>query len=359
MLWSGILRPLRIATVTATAVLCLPSYNILAQVRTSPKPFSKDDVIRMLKGDVFPKRVEELVQERGTSFAMTEEIEKELRAAGATNELLKDLRALAPRPVGSIERATGDIGVMSGPIARNHSELEELQRRGDRNYYEFTITKSENGEKVGPIQLTLNKTDPKKSKYTLTVLVDDRTIEKRYKTAGEPVQFYVKGSSRDAPYELVVFNVDKNIVTGYLSVPKQEDITDVTSSASKLVVPTNVSPATVVMSSPIARNRTELEDPKRNGHRNYYEFTLAKSKDFKKVGPIQLRLNKTMVDKDRSLSKYTLTILCDDKTLEKKDRSEGEPVQFYVQGTPPDAPYELVVFNVDNDIVTGYLSVPK
>src|SRR5579872_4714792 len=119
-----------------------------------------------------------------------------------------------------LERTVGDMGVMSGLIARNHDDLEELKRRGDRNYYEFTITKSKNGEKVGPTQLTLNKTDPKKSKYTLTVLVDDRTIEKKDKTAGEPVQFYVKGASRLAPYEIVVFDVGKNQATGYLSTPK-------------------------------------------------------------------------------------------------------------------------------------------
>jgi hypothetical protein len=122
---------------------------------------------------------------------------------------------------GKLERANGDMGVMSGLIARNHDDLEELKRRGDRNYYEFTLTRSKNGQKVGPTQLTLTKTDPKKSKYTLTVLVDDRTIEKKDKTAGEPVQFYVKGASRMAPYEIVVFDVGKNQATGYLATPKE------------------------------------------------------------------------------------------------------------------------------------------
>jgi hypothetical protein len=70
------------------------------------------------------------------------------------------------------------------------------------------------------VQVALTKTDQKKSKYTMTVFVDDRSIEKRDKTAGEPVQFYVKGSSRMAPYELVVFDVGKNEVNGYLSTPK-------------------------------------------------------------------------------------------------------------------------------------------
>jgi hypothetical protein len=139
---------------------------------------------------------------------------------------------------GKLERATGDMGVMSGLIARNHDDLEDLKRRGDRNYYEFTLTKSKNGQKVGPTQLTLNKTDPKKSKYTLTVLVDDRTIEKKDKTAGEPVQFYVKGASRMSPFEIVVFDVSKNQATGYLSTPKDAGATAAPAAAAPAATPT-------------------------------------------------------------------------------------------------------------------------
>src|SRR5215467_9402849 len=121
---------------------------------------------------------------------------------------------------GKLDRATGDMGVMSGLIARNHDDLEDLKRRGERNYYEFTIPKAKSAQRVGPVQIALNKVDQKKSKYTMTVYADDKSIEKRDKTAGEPVQFYVKGSSRMSPYELVVFDVGKNQITGYLSTPK-------------------------------------------------------------------------------------------------------------------------------------------
>jgi hypothetical protein len=119
-----------------------------------------------------------------------------------------------------LERASGDMGVMSGLIARNHDDLEELKRRGDRNYYEFTLQKAKTPQRVGPVQMALNKTDQKKSKYTMTVLADDKSIEKKDKTAGEPVQFYVKGTARQTPYEIVVFDVGKNQITGYLSTPK-------------------------------------------------------------------------------------------------------------------------------------------
>lgn len=121
---------------------------------------------------------------------------------------------------GKLERATGDMGVMSGLIAHNRDDLEELRRRGDRNYYEFTIQKSKTPQRIGPVQMSLNKADQKKERYTVTVIADDRSIEKRDKTAGEPVQFYMKGASRMAPYEIVVFDVRKNQIAGYLSTPK-------------------------------------------------------------------------------------------------------------------------------------------
>ena len=121
---------------------------------------------------------------------------------------------------GKLYRATGDMGVMSGLIARNHDDVEELKRRGDRNYFEFTIQRAKTPQHVGPVAIALNKTDSKKSKYTITVLADDKSIEKKDRTAGEPVQFYVKGTGRSSPYEIVVFDVNKNTITGYLSTPK-------------------------------------------------------------------------------------------------------------------------------------------
>src|SRR5207245_2024713 len=105
---------------------------------------------------------------------------------------------------GKLERSMGDMNVMSGLIAHNRDDLEDLRRRGDRNYYEFTLQKSKKAQRVGPVQMSLNRTDAKKSKYTITVIADDKTIEKKDKTCGEPVQFYVKGRARMAPYGTVV-----------------------------------------------------------------------------------------------------------------------------------------------------------
>ena len=112
----------------------------------------------------------------------------------------------------------GDLGVQSGLIARNQEELDQLKRSGERNIFELHLSKSKTPTHVGPIQVTLTKTDPKKFKYTLMVVADDKTIEKKDKTADEPVQFYIKGATK--PYEIVVFDVTKDKVNGYLSTPK-------------------------------------------------------------------------------------------------------------------------------------------
>jgi hypothetical protein len=119
-----------------------------------------------------------------------------------------------------LQSTIGDMGVQSGLIARNHDEVEELKRMGERNIFEFKLDKSKQMQRIGPVQVSLEKVDVKRFKYTLEVLADDKKIEKRDKTANEPVQFYVRGER--APYEIVVFDVGKNSVGGYLSTPKEK-----------------------------------------------------------------------------------------------------------------------------------------
>ena len=118
-----------------------------------------------------------------------------------------------------LKSALGDLGVQSGLIARNHDELLELRRRGERNYFEFNLTKEKNPRKIGDISIRLTKSDAKKNRYTLEVLAEDKRFEKKDKTVNEPVQFYVN-KGRGIPYEIVVNQVDKDRVVGYLATPK-------------------------------------------------------------------------------------------------------------------------------------------
>jgi predicted Holliday junction resolvase-like endonuclease len=117
-----------------------------------------------------------------------------------------------------LQSAVGDLGVQSGLIANTRSDLEVLKHKGDRNYYEFTLLKGAKPQPVSTVSLQLKKTDPKKAKYTLNVTSDDKTIEKKDRNASEPIQFY---SGRDhLLFELVIWTVEKDKATGYLSTPK-------------------------------------------------------------------------------------------------------------------------------------------
>jgi len=115
--------------------------------------------------------------------------------------------------------AVGDISGQSTLIARNQEEVEELKRLNERNIFDFTITKSKQPSKVGPIQIKLERTDAKHYKYTMTVIADDRAVPKNDKTVDEPVQFRVSGAS--GLYEIVVFDIGKDSIKGYLSTPKE------------------------------------------------------------------------------------------------------------------------------------------
>jgi chromosome segregation ATPase len=117
-----------------------------------------------------------------------------------------------------LQRVMGDAGVMSGLIATNHTELEELKHKGDRNYFEFTLQKGAAPTLLATVKLQLKKVDIKHSRYTLDVSADDKNIEKKDKNLDEPVQFYT--GKDPVLFELVVNNIDKNKISGYLSTPK-------------------------------------------------------------------------------------------------------------------------------------------
>ena len=121
-----------------------------------------------------------------------------------------------------LESTIGDLGMQSGLIAKTRDDLEVLKHKGDRNYYEFTLMKGAKPQPVATVSLQLKKADSKRGKYTMNVTSDDRTIEKKDRNMNEPIQFY---SGRDhLLYELVVWTIDKNKVTGYLSTPKSAPV---------------------------------------------------------------------------------------------------------------------------------------
>lgn len=115
-----------------------------------------------------------------------------------------------------LKKVSGDLGVTSGYVATNGKELAELKRRGERNYVEFHLSRTKDFQKVGDISMQLKKVDPKKNRFTVDVMADDKKTEKKDRYINEPLQFYVSKSL----YELVVNSVGKDTIAGYLSTPK-------------------------------------------------------------------------------------------------------------------------------------------
>lgn len=111
---------------------------------------------------------------------------------------------------------------LTAAVAKNASELDVLRRKGERDYYEFTIPKRDQVTKVEDIRVVLKKTDPKKGKFNVDILVDDNRLEKKDRNVNEPLQFLV-GKNR-LRYELVVNWIQKDQAGGYLSIPKDKSL---------------------------------------------------------------------------------------------------------------------------------------
>jgi hypothetical protein len=114
-----------------------------------------------------------------------------------------------------LKMARSELGTL---IARNHEDVEQLRRLGERDYIEFTIDSKNKPQKVGAFVVELKGTNPTKKRFTVALVVDDSRIEKKNLPVDEPI-FFHQGTDR-RPLELVVNSVAKDKVTGYISVPK-------------------------------------------------------------------------------------------------------------------------------------------
>lgn len=117
-----------------------------------------------------------------------------------------------------LHAAIGDLGVQSGLIAKNREELDYLKGLGNRNYFEFTLHKGKPPVSISTVKLQLRKADVKHSRYTLEVTADDKKLEKKNRDLDEPLQFYT--GKQPTLYEIVINEIGKNEVSGYLSTPK-------------------------------------------------------------------------------------------------------------------------------------------
>ncbi len=126
------------------------------------------------------------------------------------------------KTVADLKRASGDLDGHSVLIATNGKELAALRALGERTFIEFTIHKSKQPQKVGEVMVLLKHVDPKKNRYTIDLTADDKTVEKRDRGVNEPIQFMTARAKQ--PYELIVNDVKKDTIGGYLSVPKVQNV---------------------------------------------------------------------------------------------------------------------------------------
>jgi outer membrane murein-binding lipoprotein Lpp len=120
---------------------------------------------------------------------------------------------------------------LNGSIGRTHDDVVALQRRGERNYYEFQLAKSKEFRRVGPLSLSLRKVNTKRKSYDLAMFVDDNQMQKKSVNLYEPV--WINLEDRPQPVQLVVNQIGKDQIQGYISEPKykKSELGDAASAA--------------------------------------------------------------------------------------------------------------------------------
>jgi hypothetical protein len=139
---------------------------------------------------------------------------------------------------GSLSSTRDDL---NGSIAKTHDELVVLQKRGERNYFEFDLTKSKQFQRFGPLTLSLRRTDAKHMNYDLTMVVDDNQLNKKRVNLYEPIWLHTE--SEGQPVQVVVNKISKNFVHGYISAPKYKPA-DLATTGAATVTPAAAHPQT-------------------------------------------------------------------------------------------------------------------
>lgn len=161
----------------------------------------------------------EISQVRETASATSSKLGEVSSEVGSVKTEVAATKGELEKTIADLKRVTGDLGMQSGLIATNSKEIAALRALGDRNIFEFNLGKTRAPQKIGDIAMQLKRTDPKKYKYTIDLVADDKKVEKKDKGVNEPVQFMVS-KAPGRPYEIIVNEVKKDVIVGYLSTPK-------------------------------------------------------------------------------------------------------------------------------------------
>jgi uncharacterized protein (DUF2141 family) len=194
------------------------------------------DKLKITQGQLKKARLEaaKAVEDTTTKLsALDTSVHTELATKAATD----DLKNVDTKVVGvrtdldttreDLKMARSEMGTL---IARNHDEIDQLRRLGERDYVEFTIAGKNKPQKVGNLTVELKGVNEKRGQYTVAMTAEDRRLEKKNRAINEPVFFYLSGTK--IPEELVINKVGKDTVSGYVSIPKANSQSQPASTSS-------------------------------------------------------------------------------------------------------------------------------
>ena len=228
------------------------------------------------------------------------------------------------------------LALLDGNVARTSSELE-----------------SQVGEVRSLVETTEEELATRTMEVETRVLGETKTLQKEIEETRETSEAKItEVGGKLAEYQETT-TTEVGALGGRVDTVKQEVEATRAELEKTIAALTSVKGDLGVQSGLIATNAGELDALKRLGERNYYEFNLAKTKRPQRVGPVSIKLSGT----DRKRNRYSIELWADDKRIVKRRKTLLEPVQFYVQGAR--VPYELVVNQIDNGNIGGYLATPK
>jgi hypothetical protein len=182
------------------------------------------DKLKITQGQLKKARDESTKANADTTEKLTA-LDTSMKGELATKATSEDVKTVDTKVIGvksdldatrdDLKMARSEIGTL---IARNHDEIDQLRRLGERDYVEFTVTGKNKPQKVGNVTVELKGVNQKHNQYSLAMTVEDKRFEKKNRALNEPILFYTSGTHQAE--EVVINKVGKDQISGYLSVPK-------------------------------------------------------------------------------------------------------------------------------------------
>jgi len=194
------------------------------------------DKLKITQGQLKKARTEAAKLNSDTTEKLTA-LDSSVHSELATKATSDDVKQVDTKVVGvrtdldstrdDLKMARSEMGTL---IARNHDEIDQLRRLGERDYVEFTIAGKNKPQKVGNVTVELKGVNEKKYQYSVAMTVEDKRFDKKNRALNEPIFFYTSGTK--IPEEIVINKVSKDTISGYVSVPKANTTAQTTSSTS-------------------------------------------------------------------------------------------------------------------------------